>query len=245
MRIHLLSDLHLEFQDFSPATHDADVVVLAGDIDLLARGVEWANKNFHCPVIYVAGNHEYYKGHLPRTLEKMKAKAFSYVHVLENDQVVIDGVRFLGTTGWTDFYSADNATTAMLAAQISMNDYKQIRTGNQYHRIRPVDLQQKSKFAKHWLLSNLSTKYQGKTVVVTHHAPLPEYAPGIKYELGHLAAAYVNDWNEFSGFDIDLWLHGHTHVGYEKTIEGIRYASNPRGYPFEETGFVNDLMLVI
>jgi hypothetical protein len=91
----------------------------------------------------------------------------------------------------------------------------------------------------------LSTKYQGKTVVVTHHAPLTECAPGIKYELGHLAAAYVNDWNEFSGFDIDLWLHGHTHVGYEKTIKGIRYASNPRGYPFEETGFVNDLILTI
>ncbi|MBD0678041.1 metallophosphoesterase [Pseudomonas sp. PSB11] len=245
MKIQFFSDIHNEFSMFNPPCLDVDVVVLAGDIDTGTRGVEWANKTFHCPVIYVAGNHEFYKGHLHRTLEKMRAKALSRVHVLENEQVIINGVRFLGTTGWTDFYSADNATTAMLAAHISMNDYKQIRTGNQYHRITPEDLQQKSQFAKHWLLSNLSTKYQGKTVVVTHHAPLPECAPGINYELGHLAAAYVNDWNEFSGFDIDLWLHGHTHVGYEKTIEGIRCASNPRGYPFEETGFVNDLILTI
>ena len=245
MRIHLLSDLHLEFQDFSPATLDADVVVLAGDVDLLARGVKWANKTFHCPVIYVGGNHEYYKGHLDRTLQKMRAKALSHVHVLENEQVVINGVRFLGTTGWTDFYSTDNATSAMLAAQLSMNDYKQIRTGNQYHRIRPIDLQQKSHFAKQWLLSQLSTKYQGKTVVVTHHAPSPECAPGIKYEMGHLAAAYVNDWKEFAELDIDLWVHGHTHVGYHKSINGIPHASNPRGYPFEDTGFVSDLVLTI
>ena len=245
MRIHLLSDLHLEFQDFSPATLDADVVVLAGDVDLLARGVKWANKNFSCPVIYVGGNHEYYKGHLDRTLQKMRAKALSHVHVLENEQVVINGVRFLGTTGWTDFYSTDNATSAMLAAQLSMNDYKQIRTGNQYHRIRPIDLQQKSHFAKQWLLSQLSTKYQGKTVVVTHHAPSHECAPGIKYEMGHLAAAYVNDWKEFAEFDIDLWVHGHTHVGYHKSINGIPHASNPRGYPFEDTGFVSDLVLTI
>jgi predicted phosphodiesterase len=220
-------------------------VVLAGDIYTGTRGVEWANKNFRCPVIYVAGNHEFYKGHLNRTLEKMREKALPHVHVLDNDEVVIDGVRFLGTTGWTDFSSTDNVTTALHTAQISMNDYKQIRMGANYRRIKPIDLQQKSQFAKQWLLSNSSTKYQGKTVVVTHHAPLLECAPGIKYELGHLAAAYVNDWQEFAVCNIDIWLHGHTHVGYDKTIEGIRYASNPRGYPFEETGFVSDLILTI
>ncbi|MNC30714.1 3',5'-cyclic adenosine monophosphate phosphodiesterase CpdA [compost metagenome] len=245
MKIQVFSDIHNEFSLFNPPRLDVDVVVLAGDIDTGTRGVEWANKTFHCPVIYVAGNHEFYKGHLNRTLEKMREKALPHVHVLDNDEVVIDGVRFLGTTGWTDFFSTENVTTAMLTAQISMNDYKQIRTGNQYHRIRPIDLQQKSQFAKKWLLAELSTEFQGQTVVVTHHAPFPECAPGIKYEMGHLAAAYVNDWKKFAGCNIDIWLHGHTHVGYEKTIEGIRCASNPRGYPFEETGFVSDLILTI
>ncbi|WP_121104869.1 metallophosphoesterase [Pseudomonas sp. WPR_5_2] len=245
MKIHLLSDLHLEFQDFSPATHDADVVVLAGDINLLARGVEWANKAFHCPVVYVAGNHEYYKGHLDRTLQKMREKALPHVHVLESDQVVIEGVRFLGTTGWTDYGSTGDVTAALHSAQGSMNDYRQIRTGTQYRRVKPIEVLKKSEIAKRWLLSQLSIKHQGKTVVVTHHAPSPECAPGIKYEMGHLAAAYVNDWKEFAEFDIDLWVHGHTHVGYQKSIHGIPHASNPRGYPFEDTGFVSDLVLTI
>jgi hypothetical protein len=63
--------------------------------------------------------------------------------------------------------------------------------------------------------------------------------------MGHLAAAYVNDWKEFAEFDIDLWIHGHTHVAYQKSIRGIPHVSNPRGYPFEDTGFISDLVLTI
>jgi predicted phosphodiesterase len=57
MRIHLLSDLHNEFETYQPSTVDADIVVLAGDIDVKARGVEWAKRMFKHPVLYVLGNH--------------------------------------------------------------------------------------------------------------------------------------------------------------------------------------------
>ena len=50
MRIHLLSDLHLEFEPFEPPAMDADVVVLAGDIHIKGRGVDWAVETFSCPV---------------------------------------------------------------------------------------------------------------------------------------------------------------------------------------------------
>jgi hypothetical protein len=63
--------------------------------------------------------------------------------------------------------------------------------------------------------------------------------------MGHLAAAYVNDWKEFGELDIDLWIHGHAHVAYHKSISGIPHVSNPRGYPFEYTGFISDLVLTI
>lgn len=32
MHIHLLSDIHLEFADFTPAVSDVDETILAGDI---------------------------------------------------------------------------------------------------------------------------------------------------------------------------------------------------------------------
>jgi len=48
MRLHILSDLHLEFSpygdDLDPV--QADVVVLAGDIHNGALGVQWASKRF-------------------------------------------------------------------------------------------------------------------------------------------------------------------------------------------------------
>ena len=69
MRIHLLSDLHNEFSSFVPVLLDCDLVILAGDIDLKSRGVEWAKKTFSVPVLYVPGNHEFYGGHLTHTLE--------------------------------------------------------------------------------------------------------------------------------------------------------------------------------
>jgi hypothetical protein len=44
MRIHILSDIHLEFGPFEPAPVDADVVILAGDIGCKKQGVQWAKE---------------------------------------------------------------------------------------------------------------------------------------------------------------------------------------------------------
>ena len=72
MKIAVYSDLHNEFSEFVPPMLDVELVVLAGDISVRGQGVEWANAAFDCPVIYVPGNHEFYRGHLDRTLTKMQ-----------------------------------------------------------------------------------------------------------------------------------------------------------------------------
>jgi len=45
-------------------------------------------------VIYVPGNHEFYH-HDIALIDELKAEAADNVHVLNDDQVIIDGVRFL------------------------------------------------------------------------------------------------------------------------------------------------------
>ena len=40
MKLHILSDIHLEFAPFDPPETDADVVILAGDIGLGPPAVE-------------------------------------------------------------------------------------------------------------------------------------------------------------------------------------------------------------
>ena len=103
MNIHILNDLHIEFEDFKPPETSADVVVLAGDIGVGVQGLYWAQRLFpDKPVIYVLGNHEFYNNHTG-LVDALKAEARDNIHVLNDDQVIIDRVRFLGSTLWTDF----------------------------------------------------------------------------------------------------------------------------------------------
>lgn len=242
MKIQIYSDLHMEFSEFVPSPIDADLVVLAGDIGVQAKGVKWANEVFQCPVIYVCGNHEFYKGHIDRTLTKMRDQAAPHVHILENESFVWQQTRFLGATAWTDFSSTGDVVAATRLAREWMNDFKVIRANASYRRLRPDDLVTRNQAARAWLAQELAKPFDGKTVVITHHAPTPRVA-GDKQD-GHLNAAYSNHWPELIE-QADAWIFGHTHQAVDITFAGCRIVSNPRGYPGEETGFGADFEIEI
>jgi predicted phosphodiesterase len=234
MKIHVLSDLHVEFEPYVPIETDADIVVLAGDIHTKNRGAVWASEAFNCPVIHILGNHEFYTGHLDRTLQKMKLLAAPHVKILENEIFVFGDVRFLCAVGWTDFTSTGDVTAASSIAREWMNDFKVIRCGTEYRRIRPDDLTTRNHATRAWLAQELGKPFKGKTVVITHHAPVPEVI-GDKHD-GHLNAAYANTWHGLVG-EADLWIFGHTHRAVDVTLGRCRVVSNPKGYPQEQTGF--------
>ena len=247
MRIHLLSDLHLELSAtrraaFQPEVLDADVTVLAGDIDKGPRVLEWARATFPGHVLVVAGNHEFYGGHLQRTIQKMRAASCERVRFLERDEVVIDGVRFLGGTCWTDFSSTGKQGLARSIATQSMTDYRRIRAGSNFRHLTTEDVLQENGAFRIWLEGKLAEPFAGKTVVVTHHAPLLEYAYGPSFEfIGErhpLDAAYANDWDHLVRPPVVAWLYGHTHVAVDQVVHGVRLVCNPLGYSMgEETGF--------
>ena len=73
MKIHILCDLHIEFGDFVPPVVGADVVVLAGDVHVKNRGLQWIfDQKFEIPVLYVLGNHEFYREKFPGLIDKLK-----------------------------------------------------------------------------------------------------------------------------------------------------------------------------
>src|SRR5687767_509714 len=129
MRLNVLSDLHLSRGALAIPVNDADVVVLAGDIARPREAIAWAS-GFAKPVLYVAGNHEFYGGSIAGTLADLKRlSAGSGIRVLDNDEVLIDGVRFLGTTLWTGFMlfgEGEKRTAAMQEAQRFMRDFSRI-----------------------------------------------------------------------------------------------------------------------
>lgn len=242
MRILIYSDLHLEFARFDPPNLPVDVVILAGDIGKGEKAVKWANEAFDCDVVYVAGNHEFYGGNLERTWAKMQKAAQPHVHLLENKSFFYKGVRFLGSTCWTDFSSTGNLKAAAYDASEGMNDFKKIRVGERYRRLRPEDVRAKNHMAYEWLAQELATEFYGKTVVVSHHAPLLGTLP-FKQKM-HLNAAYANHWPELVSL-ADLWIFGHTHWAMNTTMLGCRLLSNPRGYPAEPTEFNPGLVVEV
>jgi len=242
MRIRVFSDLHIEFHAFEPSGEEADLVILAGDVHTKTRGVTWANESFDCPVLYVPGNHEYYGGHIEGTLKKMRSVAAPHVHVLDCDVFRCEQTRFLGVTSWTDFSSTGDTVAAVKLGWEWMNDFSSIRADASFRRLRPDDLIARNHLAKAWLTEQLNERFDGKTVVITHHSPSPRVI-GEKHD-GHLRAAYANDWPDLVS-KADAWIFGHTHSMVDVELNGCRVISNPRGYPREKTGFRPDFMVEI
>ncbi|AWM95166.1 serine/threonine protein phosphatase [Pseudomonas sp. 31-12] len=240
MKLQIYSDLHNEFASFAAPIGAADVAILAGDIHTKTRGVVWAGETFSCPVIYVCGNHEFYGGHIDHTLEKMKEAASPHVHVLENEVFVWNQTRFLCATGWTDFSATGDIGAATRIAWEWMNDFRVILADDSFRKLRPCDLVNRNHATHDWLAHELDKPFDGKTVVVTHHAPVPEVV-GDKHE-GHLIAAYTNGWHALLE-KADLWVFGHTHRAIDVKQGRCRVVSNPRGYPREDIGFDPSLVV--
>ena len=141
MKLHILSDLHVEFGELELPETNADVVILAGDIHVGKKGFDWAKSNFRNQrVFYVLGNHEYYRKAIPRLTEKLKERSVgTNVHILENEALTIENVLFLGCTLWSDFRLLNNLNVAVIVAQEMMNDYKLIRLNPIYRKIQPSD----------------------------------------------------------------------------------------------------------
>jgi len=241
VRIQILSDTHNEFQDRPVSDLGADLVILAGDIHGKAHGFDWARRAFKDkPVLYVAGNHEFYGTHIDRHIEKMRAASCDQMRFLEMDEVITHGIRFLGGTAWTDFMSTGNSPLAQLDASMQINDYRKIRTGVNFRKIRPGDTAIKAFAFKSWLRNKLATPFNGKTVVITHHAPTLLSLSSRPATNSHLDAAFANRWDDLMGDGVDLWVHGHTHMAVDYTIGGTRVVSNPMGYSGEYTEYNPD-----
>lgn len=225
MRIQFFSDIHLEFGDFAIPDTDADVLVAAGDIGLGASGIEWL-KSAGKPVVFVAGNHEFYAGEYAAVRAALAAAtAGSSVHLLEDSEAQIDGVRFVGGTLWTDFNGADPAL--MSVARNSMNDYLQIRCGE--GPLVPAHTLEANARTRRWLHDALARPFDGRTVVVTHHAP--SFRSWQADPDSPLRYAYCNDLHGLIARPpVDLWIHGHVHYVSDYLENGVRILCNPRGY---------------
>lgn len=243
MNLLLLSDLHLEFGDFTPPETGYDAVVLAGDVHVKRKkrrkgpaqypALAWIDRHFTArgiPVVYVPGNHECYGGHFTETPEALREHAPAGCHVLNKAAVVLGGVRFLGATLWTDFNLYSNQPLGMWDAGRNMSDYLVVRSGPRYsRRLTPEHVLEEHNRSRTWLESQLALPFEGPTVVVTHHAP-SELSVAEAYRNDPLNVAYASRLEQLFGEHAPLWVHGHTHFSFDYAVCGTRVVCNPRGY---------------
>ena len=242
MKIQFTSDLHMEMrQYFELEKTDSDVIVLAGDIHVGSKGVDFAGQvsiDHDKPVIYVAGNHEFYHYDFDEVMAAIREKAEKYpnLYFLENDGVTIGDTRFLGATLWTDFIGNGSIPQQRNMGYISMhlNDHRVIRRdGGRFMPQHALNIHHESRA---WLEAQLNMPFDGHTVVVTHHGPSLKCQHKNYPKIDSMATGFLSHIDNLVE-KADLWIYGHSHSNLDDKVGRCRLVSNQTGYPHED-GFV-------
>jgi len=246
MKFKLLSDLHLEFcgiQTFykeddipiwQPTVCEDDkntVLLLPGDIHVGRKARPWLEEMCErfAHVVYILGNHEFYNNEWYDVKEYwMWANTPINLHFLDDGVLYLDDVRIIGGTLWTGVSDPH----MIWQGPKRMTDY-QIITIREHGKVRKLNVGDTNKAhfeTKEFIRNELEQEWEGNTIVMTHHLPHPlcvaEYFKG-----SDLNAFFVTDLDYIiEKYDIDYWVHGHTHANVDVEVHGTRILCNPMGY---------------
>jgi predicted phosphodiesterase len=252
MRLLILSDLHREIYPNRNLGIDLeiskpDVVILAGDIDKGPRSIEWASNMFAgLPVLYVAGNHEFYGSNIdtvPGLIQQACDATPNVIFLNQGQHVRLNNsvaYRFLGATMWTDFqlFGEETRGRTMMAAETGLNDYHAIRIAHRdYRKLKPLDTLELHLRHREWISEKLDEYFSGKTVIISHMAPSMRSVPE-EYEKDALTPCFASNLEDLAK-RADLWIHGHTHTSMDYMLDESRVVCNPCGYVMRGGGNEN------
>lgn len=254
MKLQIFSDLHVDVMPTRPieVSSAIDAVAVAGDV------CEGAEAGFvrlrrivpmQVPIVMVLGNHEYYRHCLPDELAAARSAAAGFgIHLLEDEAIVIDSVRFIGATLWTDYalFGANNAGRSMRSALHGLNDHRRITWSKEpWRRFRPQEALLLHRRSRSFIEMALAQPFAGMTAVITHHAPHPGSLHP-RYANDLLSAAFISDLTPaIEAGKPDLWIHGHVHSSFDYRIGGTRIVCNPHGYGGENAAFDPSLVVEV
>lgn len=262
--IRIYSDIHLDFDIgneplnssklWMPEELETDMnttLVIAGDLWHAKKPYSYKNeswikslsKRFQYLII-VLGNHDFWGGNFPKEYqnyrEAFKGQNLLNTYLLQDNIIEIGKNKFIGGTLWTDYMSG-NSHVMQIAENGSMKDYKYIKYGIIYQRIRAKHLLSAHNTTRNFIFNNSIKEYPEQVIwVITHHLPtirsIPEeYIGEHNQSIYQNALYYSNLDSEIKKVQIDYWVHGHAHRVQEYFIGKTKIISNPRGYMGENT----------
>ncbi|MCX7593140.1 MAG: metallophosphoesterase [Fischerella sp.] len=242
MKIHIVSDLHLNFADIT-LPGGADLLILAGDITE-HRYVPQHARFFqeectkYPKVLYVFGNHEYYHGYLDATPFLIKAHLPSNVQVLDNDSVDIGDWTFIGSTLWTDMNRGDPLTRFHLKGARGLHDFKVVaQHAEPWTRFTPESAEGLHRKSRQYIDVTTNKRKDRKVFVITHHAPTFQSVHESYRHDTPMNGAFASDLSELilNRDNIRYWVHGHMHTASDYMVgDNCRVICHPRGYAGHE-----------
>lgn len=187
-------------------------------------------------VIFVLGNHDYWSTNMSHEPKKIKAELqvqeLNNVYLLENDVLILDNVKFVGSTLWTDYNRHD--LSLMMDADKLMNDYKKIRFGtNSYKKVTSANLYNTHINSRNFIFQNSVKDNEEQKIIVVTHMPPSSKSVESKYlenpkPINYLYYSSMEE--KINESEIDIWMHGHTHNCANYKIGETKVLANPRGY---------------
>lgn len=229
--------------------------VIAGDIwdecrfvtRVLEDGRTWMTKiaNQFKYVVLVLGNHDLWGKNISFQYDvvkkALKDQGLDNVFLLEREVVVLDQVKFVGGTLWTDYNHHD--PLVMLKIPALIKDQQYINFGGGYRRTRPADFYDEHIKTREFIFSNAARDNSGqKVVVISHHAPSRKSVASeyLEPRWDTLNYGYYSDLETriyYEGQDIDYWFHGHMHHTDEYLIGDTKVVLHARGSPNQNSMF--------
>lgn len=258
MKIHLMSDLHVEshLTDLTAGGGRDDLLCLvAGDWangdTIAADGYSKVNNPRGLPILAVRGNHDWYdlNVHHHDPVHRAAASAAG-ITLLDREKYECNGWTVLGCTLWSNFelYGAGLAAQAGVEASRCVNDFRYIRNGRK--SLDPAAVIDMYAHDQAWLDQQLEACDPEKTIVMTHFGPHPDSVHPIYRDDPRatlLNPYYCNNTGLIEKHQPALWVHGHTHELLDYQVGRTQVFCNPRGYSGERkqvpffTNFVIDL----
>lgn len=258
--IRIFSDIHLDFDIpknlkffnpeiglWSPKYLDSDketILILAGDLWHSKKifsfmGFSWIKKislSFHS-VLIVLGNHDFWNGNLHKEYNfiknKIKEQNLNNVYLLQNSQIKIENVNFIGGTLWTDFNHGNKFL--MENAENIMNDYKYIRNGINFGKLHANHILGEHIKTVNYINENINENINEKNWVITHHSPTYLSIKDIDRNVDN--SLYASNLDYLFLKNIDVWVHGHIHECKNYLINKTKIIANPRGYVGQNTEY--------
>lgn len=265
MKFILISDVHVDITPwdisyFDNRSSDCNTIVVAGDVsnDIWTTSKWIADlKNDWENVIWVPGNHDYYNSHFHKTRIFNPSIEAEYpfpqfqheiknhydkwstnngIVCLNRKSVTIDGVNFIGATGWHDFVAGEPfSKDQQIDAWFNKSADRLIKWSDQDKDWQQVE---DTATGDAEFIRNAVKDTNEPCVVITHHLPhrLLSYARPYDQTWTKLHGMFVNTkCEDINNSNIKYWCYGHTHFRSMREINGITYVCNPIGYPGENS----------